>query len=927
MQQTDDAQTSQSEKTAIEELYNIAERDQLSARKKRRLLDQFDVISGFDLIAIILFISEQKISGFLNIVTEKNEIFGITFSDGAIIQIDNSDQETYLGTMLVREGIISQVELAQILKYQNVRLGEVLLKSGRITPEQILALIYKQLVLRLTKLIRPDKIQISFSDAEATPSEVKVSEEKLHLMSVDWIFSCIDFSWLEAFYLNYDGAQLNLDTSQYDSLSVEIKNKIQEMGLEGITQALSASQELRVLRTKFPPETLLKTIHLLTLTHCLKIVMSKTTTDEEISKILKLLQSKPDVEKLTIISSFTKTAPNQIERLYENLNFIVEKSQASADVKAELLKIGMDIMLFPNKYKGKNEEVNMQSRNEAIKTLAEVKKNLISKNYFIAFQKLKNLKDEQLKMAKVEIYYLWCLLAQAIDTNVKVNLHTIQTRLARVRPEDKFEAEYFYVVGLYMHYQNKFDIANENFKKCVKLNSQFEKLVPKKRSFFSKLLKLNGIIFWTIFLSYQSNLFAQNVSTEEIAARMPLRYMNQYFNYSINEQEIQISQFKINPKSIDQFIDDEGLKPVDKSDCAVKKTFFSQLLICRHAEMTYGSFEIFINKQKVDPKGIVVVQDNKLPLLLEIKNNGKRFIELRTRKRRIVPYKISKDADSKSVFLDLVDLDKRRYRWEKTISTDDDSFDIERVDELLDLRQDFVFTDKNMEKNAINYTMALPKEMIIATNRFGLNLLAGYSSFSTMVSNFTSRINSTVGFGVKLLYEKNLSENGSAYTNISYYRASILEDQNLNIISQKSFDLIDFNVGYRQFLNLDWTLGYEFNYRNNFYSYLDPSQTNIYDIEKTSSLILGLVPEYNLIKTRLWTVVVDSVLGVVLPQQTKYGKTDMGFAIEPSAKLTYKLNEYRIYAGMTYSGKIFKNADAQFSNKELIYSFGFYYLF
>lgn len=926
MQQSENVHSNQGERTALQELYDVAGRDQLSARKKRRLLDQFDVISGFDLIAIILFINEQKISGFLNIITEKNEIFGITFSEGAITQIDNSDQETYLGTLLVREGIITQVELAQILKHQNVRLGEVLLKSGRITAQQIFALVYKQLVLRLTKLIRPDKIQITFSDAEAGHSEVKVLEEKLYMMSVDWIFSCLDISWLEAFYLHYDGSKMSLFSLNFEALPPEMKNRMLEMGINEIISSLNTPIELKVLKIKHSPDILLKTIHLLNLTHSLKIELNEVSSEEEITKLLKLIKSKPDAEKMTMISSFTKTAPNQIERLYENLNFIVEKSQASVEVKAELLKLGMDMMLFPNKYKGKSETVDMQARNEGIKVLTEVKKNLLSKNYFIAFQHLKNLKDEQLKMAKVEIYYLWCLLAQAIDTNVKINLHTIQTRLARVRPEDKFEAEYFYVLGLYLYYQEKHEMASENFKKCMKLNPQFEKMIPKKKTFLSKLLKLSGYAFFLLYLGYQPQLFAQNQS-EEMQAGTPIRYMNQYFNYSVSDQEIQISQFKINPKNVAQFIQDEGLKPVEKTNCSFKRTFFSQLVICSENNATGGVLETFINKQKVDAKGIVIVQDNKVPLLLEIKSNGKRFIELRTRKRRIVPYKVSKEAGSQSVFLDLVDLDKRRYRWEKTISTEDDNYSIERIDELLDLRQDFVFSDKNVAQNSLNFTMAIPKEMIIATNRFGLNVLAGYSSFGTQTSQFNSKINSTVGYGLKLLYEKNLSESGSAYTNISYYRASILEDQNQNAIGQKNFDLIDFNLGYRQFLNLDWTLGYELNYRNNFYSYFDANNIGVYDVVKTNSLIVGLVPEYNLIKTRLWTVVIDSVFGVILPQQTNYGKTDTGFVIEPSAKLTYKLYEYRLYAGATYSGKVFKSAEAQFSNRELIYSLGFYYLF
>jgi len=238
-----------------------------------------------------------------------------------------------------------------------------------------------------------------------------------------------------------------------------------------------------------------------------------------------------------------------------------------------------------------------------------------------------------------------------------------------------------------------------------------------------------------------------------------------------------------------------------------------------------------------------------------------------------------------------------------------------------------MYVSANPVADKIDFTSKLPKEVQFAYHRFGLNGLAGFSSFTTATADFTSTLNSAVGLGIKFLYEYTLDTTTSLYTNLILYTASLSDDKNSISLANKNFTLLDFNLGYKTYYDLNIALSYEFNYRNNFSTQQMGVGSNQFEVAQSFSYSLGVTPEYTLLENRRWNFILDVSPSIIFPQKTVYGESQFGYAWGLGLKTTYKLQSTRIYAGINYEDRSFKSADAQYSNKDLIYAVGFYYLF
>ena len=112
-------------------LYEASFNKTLSPRQKIKTIEHLGIIFGFDLIQIIFLITNNNFSGYLNIISSNN-IYGITFLEGNIIQIDNKDEATLIGQILINDGYLNESELSQFLKSKNSLIGQELVSSGKI---------------------------------------------------------------------------------------------------------------------------------------------------------------------------------------------------------------------------------------------------------------------------------------------------------------------------------------------------------------------------------------------------------------------------------------------------------------------------------------------------------------------------------------------------------------------------------------------------------------------------------------------------------------------------------------------------------------------------------------------------------------------------------------------------------------------------
>ncbi len=905
-------------------LYSILNKSDLNLRQTQKLIDSLEIIYGYDLAQIILLISKNGISGHLNIISDKNEIYGVSFSNGSIVQIDNKDQTTFIGQLLVNEGFITAADLKILLKDKSAGpIGQELLKLMKITKQQLIEILLKQTTLRLTQLINSKSIQISFSHTEVNANEIAISYFDLVALSYDWVFTCMSDQWLNMHYFEFRNSDLVINENKLKNEYPTVFNKLQENVPTDLIQLFNEKHKIRILELTVKPVMLLRIIHILSLIDCLAITVEEKNKilEKDIHSFLsKFLKSTP-FEKLNLLALFTKSAPNEVELLLERFNDKIKVIRIDENLKTNLSKAVMDFLLNSELLRqAKMVNINQDAELNSIKN--EAKDLIHNKKYFEAFSLLKKLDEIQMKSSKIELYALWCLIGHAIDSNSKIDESVLKSRLNSIRPEDRYEAEYFYVMALYYKYLGKMKEAQQYYLKSCTMNPKFKDF---RISSDNPLIRLKNIFKFSLLIP----LIFLSEKLQAQAAVSPIKFTNQYYKYVVNDKEIVIAGYKIDLENLDKSINDFDLKvDIENQNCYFSSTENYQFRLCKLQETSKSTPpQVLINGEPSDNAGAVILQDIRKPIKLNVNMGQIPFIEFSARKRSIAPYKVSKSAQQNVTKFTFIDLNHRKNIWETTLGVEELTFKLESVTENCLVFQDYIYVHPQPEKIGFDFTLKLPTEVQYSYHRFGLNLLLGFSSFTTNTTTYSSTLNSAIGQGLKFLYERNLDKTQTLYTNLILYSAKITDDKNSVVLLNQNFNLIDFNIGYKKYHDLNWTVSYELNYRNHFTTQETATNSNQFEIQQSYSASFMVSPEYTLLETRQWNFISDLSLGAILPQSTPYGKSSIGSAWGLGLKTTYKLKSARLYAGVNYDDRSFSSSDTSFRNKDFIYSVGFYYLF
>lgn len=906
-------------------LYSILNKSDLNLRQIQKLIDSLEIIYGYDLAQIVILISKNEMSGHLNIISDKNEIYGVSFSKGCIVQIDNRDQTTYIGQLLVNEGYLTANELQGLLKDKTAApIGQELLKLKKLTKDQLIEILLKQTTLRLTQLINSKSIQVSFSNTAVDASEISISYHHLVRLSYDWVFTCLTDQWLNMHYFEFRNSDLVINEIKLNNDYPDIFKRIQEtVPTIDIIQNFNEKRKIRILELDIKPAILLRIIHILSLLDCITITIEEKNKilEKDIQLFLSKFQKSTPLESLNLLALFTKSSPNEVGVIIERFNEKIKSLKIDEDLKNNLSRSVISFLLNAELIKSaKNESINQDVQLNSIKN--EAKDLIHNKKYFEAFSLLKKLDSNQMKSSKIELYALWCLLGHVIDSNAKVDAAVLKSRLNNIRPEDRYEAEYFYVMALYNKHLGKMKEAQQYYLKSCTMNPKFKDF---RISAENPLIKLKNIFKFSLFLPL---LFLTDKSQAQIAVS-PIKFTNQYYKYVVTEKIIEIAGYKIDLENIEQSISDLDLRQ-DKENkkCYNSITENYQFKICTPVQKTLSlQSEVLINGEPSDNAGSVILQDIRKPMKLSVLVGKVPLIEFSARKRSIAPYKVSKVAQQNVTKFTFIDLNHRKNIWETTLGVEELTFKLESVTENYLVYQDYIYVNPRPEKIGFDFTLKLPTEVQYSYHRFGLNLLLGFSSFTTKTTTYSSTLNSAIGQGIKLLYERNLDKTQTLYTNLILYSAKITDEKNSVTLLNQNFNLIDFNVGYKKYYDLNWTVSYELNYRNHFTTQETATNSNQFEIQQSYSASFLASPEYTLLETRQWNFISDLSLGAILPQSTPYGKSSLGTAWGLGLKTTYKLRSARLYAGINYDDRSFSAADGSFKNKDFIYSLGYYYLF
>lgn len=469
-------------------LYLLFNKPKVSVREKRKTIEALEEIHGFDLPYLYSLLVETLAMGHLNIVGQKGEVLGISFSNGKIVAVDIQDESTQLGTLLIETGYIHPEDLKIGLSNNSAKkIGEKLIQGNLLSPHAFIIALANQMSIRLSRTIKDMPVKINFVATDVELTHPHIDSDALSVFLHDWIASKIDFDWLKAHYTQWG------DYTLAKSANFTADHPILKMPLiahfSGIVDYLVSGKSLNQLfdEKKFPEENAYKALHLLLAKGVLIFAEQSVTADPaDRLKVLKKLQAQfqnknqleiwdilvgmaggSDSEPQFVISEFNKLL-GQAPPPQTDLGKVYEHLKKIADESSKFARSG-------NREKMKEEiaKQEFETKIKAASLFDEAKTTLAKSQYTQALVSLTKASQLDSTLEKVKLHIIWARLGQAElqpDTKQKV-LKEVDMDLMAIPPEEKFDALYSFVMGLFNKASGDFTAAKKFFEKAYNLDN------------------------------------------------------------------------------------------------------------------------------------------------------------------------------------------------------------------------------------------------------------------------------------------------------------------------------------------------------------------------------------------------------------------------------------------------------------------------
>lgn len=471
-------------------LYAIFRKEKVTVREKRKAIEALDQIHGFDLPFIYSLLAESKMSGHLNMATAQGDISGISFSQGNIVAVDIVDQQTYLGKLLIESGFILPEDLQGIIEVKSQkRIGERLIQAQVLSPHGFNIVLINQMSIRLSRTITDSQITVNFVEADVEMASPNIDSEALLKFLHDWIAGKISYQWLKTHYLQWATHSLECSHSFSETnpaLQMPLVEKLPNF-LKVITSGRSLNQI--VDENIFPEEPFLKALHFL-LTKGLVVisegVVNKSAGSDVGSVLRKFslqLSGKNKVEVFSLMAQITNVPAEDTESVYnEFLQMLGEATQVAepaevATNRRQLQQIAKEAYEFASS--GSRERLKedlakneLEMKLRANSQFEDAQNSLQRGQYAVAIQLLQKGLAVDPSHLHGKIYLAWAKLGlNEASGGSKANLREIEMDLMQVSPEEKFDALYSLVMGLFYRASGDISAAKKAFEKAVNMDS------------------------------------------------------------------------------------------------------------------------------------------------------------------------------------------------------------------------------------------------------------------------------------------------------------------------------------------------------------------------------------------------------------------------------------------------------------------------
>lgn len=480
------------------DLYEIFSHPEYSIRQKKKIIENLEDIDGFDITVIISHILNLNLMGHLNIVSQANEVSGITFGNGYISHIDLPDKKTYFGVLLLEEGLITQSDLDEAVAQTEMQLGHFFLKKNLVTEQQLNEVFARQMRLRLSKLICDSTFKVNFSEVSEPVFRVHITQLDYYNICHDWIAGRFGHEWLSVHFLSWENEEINFREDA--SYLAEIFQMPMLAQLPTLAADLKKKMTIKELKTKYSNNQiiLLKIMYFLSMTSVIALQSSADKVNKKLNKLESIymqLKNKKESELAKTLSVLTKIKEDDTEAIYLSFLKLIEdnSSEAEIDFKNDLIKIGLQFLSYKRPASSKEIASTSQISDDLTsRAMARIQQDLLMGKYYDAMGKLKKIYIGAEVVPSVKLYFIWAKLSHALTAKVKINLVACETDLIQVLPEDKETAEYYYVRAILEKLKNNNKKCLFNYNISVKKKNVFARYPILKKTIVEKTLSLLG---------------------------------------------------------------------------------------------------------------------------------------------------------------------------------------------------------------------------------------------------------------------------------------------------------------------------------------------------------------------------------------------------------------------------------------------------
>lgn len=469
-------------------MYQIFGAAHASLREKRRSIEMLEDVHGFDLPFIYSFLHHSKISGHLNIADNKNHVFGITFSSGAIVGVDLADSDTFLGKLLIESGFVMPEDLDQVLNSpSNKKIGDRLISAQLLSPHGFQQVLANQMSIRISRTILDAPVRVNFVASEVEMTEPQIDSEMLLRFIHDWVAAKLTVEWLRAHFTPFGnsiivkGPEFRVGHPCFSWPLVSSMEKFVDTIMKDMT--FNDLLEKKV----FPEETFLKGLHFLMCAGA--VVMQdrpqvRTLEDQQrhLRNVQKQFHNKNAVEIYDLMVRMTTASENNPSLVYHefilllgqppserNLALIYADIRKTAEAAFEQVKSGSHLKL-----KDELMKQEVEKKLKASSLFDQARGNLERAQYAQALNLFEKIEKLDPKFDKIRLYIVWARLGNMeAYPNKQAAFKVIDQDLLHVAPEDKFDAIYIFVMGLYLKAKGDMPQAKRNFERAVAIDNQF----------------------------------------------------------------------------------------------------------------------------------------------------------------------------------------------------------------------------------------------------------------------------------------------------------------------------------------------------------------------------------------------------------------------------------------------------------------------